>query len=97
MLGLGYGNYLCIAICQMGVPQEQLGTSGGLAGTARFGGGASKCLSCPSVSAPAKYNIFKLPKQSISPSSLLQPQRQPPSSSLPQRSMPVFQLQTYQA
>lgn len=42
MLGLGYGNYLCIAICQMGVPHEQLGTSGGLAGTARFGGGASK-------------------------------------------------------
>ncbi|KAF2673902.1 MFS general substrate transporter [Microthyrium microscopicum] len=40
MLGLGYGNYLCIAMCQMGVPQEQLGTSGGLAGTARFGGGA---------------------------------------------------------
>jgi hypothetical protein len=44
MLGLGYGNYLCIAICQMGVPHEQLGTSGGLAGTARFGGGASMCL-----------------------------------------------------
>jgi hypothetical protein len=42
MLGLGYGNYLCIAICQMGVPHEQLGTSGGLAGTARFGGGASE-------------------------------------------------------
>jgi sugar phosphate permease len=42
MLGLGYGNYLCIAMCQMGVPHEQLGTSGGLAGTARFGGGASK-------------------------------------------------------
>ncbi|KAF2436319.1 MFS general substrate transporter [Tothia fuscella] len=40
MLGLGYGNYLCIAMCQMGVPHEQLGTSGGLAGTARFGGGA---------------------------------------------------------
>lgn len=45
MLGLGYGNYLCIAICQMGVPHEQLGTSGGLAGTARFGGGASKFTS----------------------------------------------------
>jgi hypothetical protein len=97
MLGLGYGNYLCIAICQMGVPQEQLGTSGGLAGTARFGGGASMCLSCPSVSLFAKNNIFQSPKQSILPSSPLQPQRPPPSLSLLQRSKPVFNLETYQA
>jgi len=40
LLGFGWANFLCIAVCQLGVPQEQLGTSGGLAGVARFGGGA---------------------------------------------------------
>jgi hypothetical protein len=41
MLGYGWSIYLCIAFTQMGVPQEQLGISGGLSGTVRFAGGAS--------------------------------------------------------
>lgn len=41
MLGYGWSIYLCIAFTQMGVPQEQLGTSGGLSGCVRFAGGAS--------------------------------------------------------
>jgi len=42
LVGYGWSIYLCIAVTQMGVTQEQLGTSGGLSGTVRFAGGASK-------------------------------------------------------
>jgi hypothetical protein len=42
LIGYGWSIYLCIAITQMGVTQEQLGTSGGLSGSMRFAGGASK-------------------------------------------------------
>jgi hypothetical protein len=42
LVGTGYGIYLCIAVCQMGVEQEQLGTSGGLDGCVRFAGGTSQ-------------------------------------------------------
>lgn len=36
----GAAMYLCIAVSQMGVDQEDLGLSGGLGGTSRFAGGA---------------------------------------------------------
>jgi len=42
LVGYGWAIYLCIAITQMGVEQEQLGTSGGLSGCVRFAGGASE-------------------------------------------------------
>lgn len=41
LAGTGWGIYLCIAICQMGVEQERLGSAGGLAGCVRFAGGTS--------------------------------------------------------
>jgi MFS family permease len=40
MLGYGWAIYLTIAYTQMGVPQEQLGISGGLSGCVRFAGGS---------------------------------------------------------
>ena len=40
LMGYGWSIYLCIAITQMGVEQEQLGTSGGLSGCVRFAGGS---------------------------------------------------------
>jgi hypothetical protein len=42
LIGYGWSIYLCIAITQMGVVQEQLGTSGGLSGCVRFAGGSSR-------------------------------------------------------
>ncbi|KAH8655079.1 fungal trichothecene efflux pump [Tricladium varicosporioides] len=39
LFAYGWAIYLSIAITQMGVEQEQLGTSGGLSGCARFAGG----------------------------------------------------------
>ena len=42
LIGYGWSIYLSIAITQMGVKQEQLGTSGGLSGCVRFAGGSSK-------------------------------------------------------
>lgn len=42
LIGYGWAIYLSIAITQMGVPQEQLGTSGGLGGCGRFAGGSSR-------------------------------------------------------
>jgi hypothetical protein len=36
----GWSVYLSVAYTQLGVPQEMLGISGGLAGTARYAGGA---------------------------------------------------------
>ncbi|KAF2404824.1 MFS general substrate transporter [Trichodelitschia bisporula] len=39
LVGYGWSIYLCIAITQMGVKQEQLGISGGLSGCVRFAGG----------------------------------------------------------
>ncbi|KAF2736006.1 MFS general substrate transporter [Polyplosphaeria fusca] len=38
--GFGWAQYLSIAFIQFGVPQTELGISGGLAGVARFAGGA---------------------------------------------------------
>lgn len=38
--GYGYGQYLSIAYIQFGADQEELGISGGLAGVARYAGGA---------------------------------------------------------
>ena len=40
MIGYGWAIYLTIAYTQMGVPQEQLGISGGLSGCVRFAGGS---------------------------------------------------------
>ncbi|KAL5345545.1 hypothetical protein ACLOAV_009295 [Pseudogymnoascus australis] len=40
LMGYGWSVYLCIAVTQMGVPHEKLGTSGGLSGCARFAGGS---------------------------------------------------------
>jgi hypothetical protein len=42
LMGYGWSIYLCIAVTQMGVPHEKLGTSGGLSGCARFAGGSSE-------------------------------------------------------
>ncbi|KAF1985674.1 MFS general substrate transporter [Aulographum hederae CBS 113979] len=39
LIGYGWAIYLCIAITQMGVKQEQLGIAGGLGGSVRFAGG----------------------------------------------------------
>ncbi|OAL05350.1 MFS general substrate transporter [Phaeosphaeriaceae sp. SRC1lsM3a] len=39
-VGFGWAQYLSIAFIQFGVPQHELGISGGLAGVARFAGGA---------------------------------------------------------
>jgi hypothetical protein len=39
-MGFGWAQYLSIAFIQFGVEQEELGISGGLAGVARFAGGA---------------------------------------------------------
>ncbi|KAH4064038.1 hypothetical protein HBI52_036910 [Parastagonospora nodorum] len=39
-VGFGWAQYLSIAFIQFGVPQIELGISGGLAGVARFAGGA---------------------------------------------------------
>jgi hypothetical protein len=39
-VGFGWAQYLSIAFIQFGVPQVELGISGGLAGVARFAGGA---------------------------------------------------------
>lgn len=41
LMGYGLAIYLSIAITQMGVKQEQLGTLGGLSGCVRFAGGSS--------------------------------------------------------
>ena len=38
--GFGWAQYLSIAFLPLGVPQVELGISGGLAGVSRFGGGA---------------------------------------------------------
>src|ERR1700761_7448745 len=40
MIAYGWTIYLTIAYTQMGVPQEQLGISGGLSGCVRFAGGS---------------------------------------------------------
>jgi len=40
LFGYGWAIYLCIAFTQMGVPQEELGISGGLSGCVRFAGGS---------------------------------------------------------
>ncbi|KAJ6021890.1 hypothetical protein N7540_007394 [Penicillium herquei] len=39
-VGFGWGIYLSIAICQMGVTQQNLGVSGGISGCLRFAAGA---------------------------------------------------------
>lgn len=39
-LSYGWAAYLSVTYTQLGVPQEMLGISGGLAGTARYAGGA---------------------------------------------------------
>lgn len=39
-VGFGWAQYLSIAFIQFGVPQVELGISGGLAGVSRFAGGA---------------------------------------------------------
>jgi hypothetical protein len=39
-ISYGWSVYLSVAYTQLGVPQEMLGVSGGLAGTARYAGGA---------------------------------------------------------
>ena len=46
-LSYGWAAYLSVTYTQLGVPQEMLGISGGLAGTARYAGGAvaSACYS----------------------------------------------------
>jgi hypothetical protein len=49
LVGYGWAIYLCIAITQMGVEQEELGLAGGLSGCVRYAGGTSKL-----------FNIFKL-------------------------------------
>ena len=56
-LSYGWAAYLSVTYTQLGVPQEDLGVSGGLAGTARYAGGAvaSACYSTAIANGIASY------------------------------------------
>jgi hypothetical protein len=68
MTGFGWAQYLSIAFIQFGVPQVELGISGGLAGVSRFAGGA--------IAISGTYFTYLTPI----PESRLQTQSIPPSS-----------------
>lgn len=75
-MGFGWAQYLSIAFIQFGVDQEELGISGGLAGVARFSGGAvaisvyttilTNCVSTRSAELiPAAATAAGLPLSSV--------------------------------
>ncbi|PGH28269.1 hypothetical protein AJ80_00160 [Polytolypa hystricis UAMH7299] len=63
----GWAAYLSVTYTQLGVPQEMLGMSGGLAGTARYAGGAvaSACYSTALANGLAKKGAELIPKAAM--------------------------------
>ncbi|CAM1506054.1 Fc.00g056950.m01.CDS01 [Cosmosporella sp. VM-42] len=63
----GWAAYLSVTYTQLGVPQELLGISGGLAGTARYAGGAvaSACYSSAIANGIAKRGAQLIPKAAL--------------------------------
>lgn len=63
----GWAAYLSVTYTQLGVPQELLGLSGGLAGTARYAGGAvaSACYSSAMANGLSKKGAELVPKAAL--------------------------------
>ncbi|KAF7559284.1 hypothetical protein G7046_g4883 [Stylonectria norvegica] len=63
----GWAAYLSVTYTQLGVPQEMLGISGGLAGTARYAGGAvaSACYATAIANGIAKRGAQLIPKAAL--------------------------------
>ncbi|ROT40441.1 MFS general substrate transporter [Sodiomyces alkalinus F11] len=66
-LSYGWAAYLAVTYTQLGVPQEMLGISGGLAGTARYAGGAvaSACYSTAIANGFASKTAELVPKAAL--------------------------------
>ncbi|KAL2753529.1 hypothetical protein ACRALDRAFT_1058070 [Sodiomyces alcalophilus JCM 7366] len=66
-LSYGWAAYLSVTYTQLGVPQEMLGISGGLAGTARYAGGAiaSACYSTAIANGYASKAAALIPKAAL--------------------------------
>lgn len=66
-LSYGWAAYLSVTYTQLGVPQEMLGISGGLAGTARYAGGAiaSACYSTAIANGQASKAAELIPKAAL--------------------------------
>jgi hypothetical protein len=66
-LSYGWAAYLSVTFTQLGVPQELLGTSGGLAGTARYAGGAvaSACYASAIGNGIASRGADLIPKAAL--------------------------------
>ncbi|KAF2801809.1 MFS general substrate transporter [Mytilinidion resinicola] len=66
-LSYGWAAYLSVTYTQLGVPQTMLGLSGGLAGTARYAGGAvaSACYSSAISNGIAKKGAELIPKAAL--------------------------------
>jgi hypothetical protein len=66
-LSYGWAAYLSVTYTQLGVPQLMLGVSGGLAGTARYAGGAvaSACYSTAISNGIAKKGAELIPKAAM--------------------------------
>ncbi|KAB5551064.1 fungal trichothecene efflux pump [Coniochaeta sp. 2T2.1] len=63
----GWAAYLSVTYTQLGVPQKMLGVSGGLAGTARYAGGAvaSACYSTAIANGVAGRGAVLIPKAAL--------------------------------
>lgn len=66
-LSYGWAAYLSVTFTQLGVPQEMLGISGGLAGTARYAGGAvaAACYSSAISNGIAKRGAELIPRAAL--------------------------------
>jgi hypothetical protein len=66
-ISYGWAAYLSVTYTQLGVPQSMLGLSGGLAGTARYAGGAvaSACYSSAIANGIAKRGGELIPKAAL--------------------------------
>lgn len=66
-LSYGWAAYLSVTYTQLGVPQEMLGISGGLAGTARYAGGAvaAACFSSAISNGIAKKGAELIPRAAL--------------------------------
>jgi hypothetical protein len=66
-LSYGWAAYLSVTYTQLGVPQSMLGISGGLAGTARYAGGAvaSACYSTAIANGIASKAKDLIPKAAL--------------------------------
>lgn len=67
-LSYGWAAYLSVTYTQLGVPQEMLGISGGLAGTARYAGGAvaAACYSSAIGNGIASKGAVLIPEAALS-------------------------------